>query len=72
MTDLEISAAFWIGIKEAVKIRNSTLEQMIDNELICPQVISSANKYMCRWKKVKCRECVGRFLKAEVEKEEMK
>lgn len=65
MPDTEISKTFMVGILAAVNIRNSTSEQLVHSEYICPQFVSE--KFCnCKEKEHSCVQCRKEFLENEV------
>lgn len=65
MPDTEISKTFMVGILAAVNIRNSTPEQMIHSEYICPNLLNGNYPCNCKEETYSCARCRKEFLTNE-------
>lgn len=66
MPDTELSKTFMVGILAAVNIRNSTPEQMVQSEYVCPQLLSGKYEYKCKESTHSCIQCRKEFLENEI------
>ena len=66
MPDTELSKTFMVGILAAVNIRNSTQEQMVQSEYVCPQLLSGKYECKCKESTHSCIQCRKEFLENEI------
>ena len=64
MPDTEISKTFEVSIQEAVKIRNSSIEEMAAHPDVCPDKLG--RKGPCYNDVAVCNECRKEFLNVSV------
>lgn len=60
MTDMEISKTFRVSHKEAVDIRNGTIDEMIHNPDVCKECMGIPGE--CREQITSCNKCREEFL----------
>lgn len=65
MPDTEISKAFMVGILAAVNIRNSTVEELIHSEYICPHLLNGDYPCNCKEETYNCVKCRREFLNGQ-------
>ena len=68
-TEEELSQAFMVGLLAAGVVKSSTMEEMEQNEFVCPQGLIENYPAPCKtyYSAYSCVQCRKEFLRNEVE-----